>query len=96
MLKSTAPIDYLLLVVGSAYSLANIEEVLGIIILVIQLSWIVAKLVFKIIEAIKQKKIPHDIGDDVKDTIDAIEDIRDVLNPEDGDSENEYNDTEQK
>ena len=96
MLKSTAPIDYLLLAVGSVYSFANIEEVLGIIILAIQLTWIVSKLVFKIVEAIKNNKIPHDIGDDVKDTIDAIEDIRDALNPEEGDDENEYNDTEQK
>lgn len=46
-------VDTFLLTVGSLYSLANIEHILGIIILVIQLVWIVAKLVIKIVNAIK-------------------------------------------
>lgn len=43
-------IDTCLLTVGGIYSLANLEEVLGIVILVIQLSWIVTKLVLKILK----------------------------------------------
>ena len=73
-------IDTCLLTVGSAYSLANIEQVLGVIILFIQLLWIIAKLWLKIYRNIRSRKDIDTIPNDIENTIDEIVDIKDALN----------------
>ena len=68
-------IDTVLLTIGSTYSLANIEHILGIIILVIQLAWIMCKLVVKIINTIKSKQPLETCDKDVGSVIDTIVDF---------------------
>lgn len=79
-MKSSEPVvDSVLLLVGGAYSLANIEHVLGIIILVIQISWILAKLINKFITVHKTKSDLSTLDGDVNNVIGTLTDIRDTL-----------------
>ena len=48
--------DGCLLTISTTYSLANIEQILGIIILIIQILWISSRLTIKIIEKHREKK----------------------------------------
>lgn len=80
-------IDTCLLTIGSAYSLANVEQILGIVILVIQLLWIIAKLWLKIYTKIKTKKDVETIPDDFKDAVDEISDITDYIQLRVGDDD---------
>ena len=75
-------IDGFLLTVGSAYSVANIKEVLGVVILVIQLLWLLAKLLIRIYTAIENKEPIDDVSEDVEDIVENITNIKDFINPE--------------
>lgn len=83
MTKATDVVDYGLLAVGSWWSLANIEHILGIIILVIQLVWLLTKLIVKIVRTVKNNKPLNVHDNDVKAVIDIIEDVQDNINSED-------------
>lgn len=70
-------IDVMLLTLGTTYSLANIREVLGITILVLQIIWLLAKVFLKVYDNIKNKKtnvIPHE---EIKDVDKFLNDIND-------------------
>lgn len=82
-------IDVCMLSVGGIYSLANIEHILGIIILVIQLVWIFSKLVAKIINTIKRKENLDTLDADVGSVIGSLSDIKDSLSKKGDDEENE-------
>lgn len=90
MHKADTIVDTVLLSIGSLYSLANIEHILGIIILVIQLVWIVTKLTVKIVNAIKSKEDLSTFDPDVENVIGSLEDIRDSLTTE-SEEENDDN-----
>ena len=72
-------IDTCLLTVGSIYSLANLEEVLGIIILVIQLSWIITKFVLKILKTKNQKTEVEYIDQEVDTFVDNLKEIKEIM-----------------
>lgn len=74
-------VDTCLLSVGSAYSLANIEQTLGIIILALQLGWLLTKLVLKIITIVKNKGNILEAEDEFEDVIEKLEDIATSKNP---------------
>ena len=48
MKDSARTVDFLLMATGFTYSLANIEQVLGIIILIIQIIWFLLKIFVKV------------------------------------------------
>lgn len=78
-------IDVCLLSIGSAYSLANIESILGIIILVIQLIWFTIKFVSKIVNAIKSgSSVVEVISENADEFIEIVDDVRDAINKEGG------------
>ena len=81
-------IDAIMITAGLSYSLDNIESVLGITILVIQLIWLLAKLIIKIYIAVKNKKIPNVSDSDIKNTIDVISDIKDRISEDEEDGQN--------
>lgn len=66
--------EYVLIGVGSLVSLSNIETILGIIILIVQASWLGVKLGVKIYQYIKRGKELSDLDPDVDTFIDFIED----------------------
>ena len=68
--------DTILLTVGSTYSLANIETILGIVILVINLAWIVTKLVYKIVKSIKKGEDLEIHDNEVSSVTKTIEDFK--------------------
>lgn len=78
-------IDCFMLSVGLTYSLDNIESVLGITILVLQLIWLLSKLIIKIVIAVKNKKIPYISESEIENTINTISDIKDKLDRENND-----------
>ena len=80
MSNTNEVVDGFLLAVGSAYSLSNLEQTLGVVILIIQLIWLTFKLAYKIYISIKNKKFPVDIKDDVLDIADVVVDIVDRKN----------------
>ena len=86
MSKTTLAIDSCLLALGTTYSLANIRETIGVIILIVELAWIVTKLVIKIVDAIKNKKSIEDINEDVEDLVDKLEDVVDIIDEEDNEN----------
>ena len=81
-------IDGCLLTIGTATGLANIEHILGIVLLVIQLLWFIVKLLIKIVNSLKNKKRLDMRDIDVGSVINIIDDIKDELNSTEGDTEN--------
>lgn len=79
MFKITDLIDGALIATGFVYSLENIEHTLGILILVIQIIWLIAKLVYKFITIIKEKRDPSELDNDVDSTVGTLEDLKDKL-----------------
>lgn len=65
---------------GVAISLMDIQTILGIMLIVFQISIIVVKLVLTIIKKIKNK---DNISDIVPDVIQAKNDIEDIINSKD-------------
>ena len=76
MAKVSEVIDGLLLATGSGYALANIQNALGIAILVIQLAWITTKFVVKLVHKLKNKETDlADLDKDITNVIGSLEDI---------------------
>lgn len=84
-------VDYNLIAMGTGVSIANIESVLGIIMLSIQGLWLGIKLVIKIIDYIKNRKNLSELDDKVEDLVDFVGDIAKPKHEEvkDGDKTNE-------
>jgi len=70
---------------GVAISLMDIQTILGIMLIVFQISIIVVKLVLTIIKKMKNKE---NISDIVPDVIQAKNDIEDIINSKDDEDEN--------
>lgn len=62
--------------VGTAYSLENIETILGIIILCIQIIWLVSKLFYKLYLLRKNKATIEDVGNEVNNTVKQLQNIK--------------------
>lgn len=60
MKPNSQNIDFLLMATGFTYSIANIEQVLGIIILIIQIIWFSLKLYIKFKEISKYTEDKND------------------------------------
>lgn len=72
-------VDSILLTLGTAFSLSNIESVLGIIILVIQVIWIGFKLIYSVKDKLKSNKPIDDLDIDVNEIINKASDIKDII-----------------
>lgn len=72
-------VDSILLAIGTAFSLSNIESLLGIIILVIQVIWIVFKLIYSVKDKLKSNKPIDDLDIDVNEIINKANDIKDII-----------------
>ena len=70
-------IDNILMALGATWSLANIQTLLGIIVLVFQIVWLMFKLVIKIINKIKTKGNLDDLDKEVDKITDKINSIGD-------------------
>ena len=77
-------VDYSLIAVGSVISFANIETILGITLLIIQISWLLTKLIYKIVITIKEKGNLDDLDKEVTDITEVIETI---IEEKDGDED---------
>lgn len=70
-------IDIGLLSIGTTYSIANIEQVLGVIILFVQLIWLLTKIIIKVYNNIKNKKT-NIITKEECDSVDVV--IDNIIN----------------
>ena len=76
MSKINDIIDYGLIAAGTIYSIDNIEQILGLIVLLVQLIWLLIKLGFKVYNAIKNQKTDLTEGDDyISDFKGEVEDF---------------------
>ena len=85
-MKSYNIIEDVLIAVGIGVSLVDIQQILSIIILCFNVIWIMVKVVLKIVEHYKAKNY-NAIADDVKQSIDELEDLKnkvDSKNKDDG------------
>lgn len=87
-------VDVCLLAVGTATGLANIEHILGIFILIIQLAWLITKLVVKIVNTIKHNENLDTLDNDVGSVIGKLDVFKDTQNSDEVTIENEHNDNE--
>lgn len=94
--KTEKVVDACLLTIGTTTGLANIEHILGIIILVIQLAWLLFKLIVKIINKIKHNESLDTLDDDVGSVVGHLDILKDTLKSDEEIIENERYDTEQK
>lgn len=76
-------VDYSLIAVGSVISFANIETILGIVLLIIQISWLLTKLIYKIVITINKKGNLDELDKEVTDITEVIETI--IEENQDGD-----------
>ena len=72
-------VDTTLLSIGSLYSLVNLEQILGIIILVIQIVWVSYKLCAKIYSKIAHKKEVQITNDEVHELLEVTSEVRDEI-----------------
>lgn len=77
--KTQNIIDVVLLTIGSTWSLANIEQALGIIILSIQLLWILIKCIVKIVEKIKEHQPLDELDEEIGDIVSGLDNIKDFI-----------------
>ena len=70
-------IDNILIALGATWSLANIQTLLGIIVLVFQILWLTFKLIVKIIDKIKTKGNLDELDKEVDKIADKINSIGD-------------------
>lgn len=91
MNKTVDCIDYTLIVLGTSISIANLQELLGVILLFIQIIWLLIKLIVKIVTTIKNKGNLNDLDDDVSELTNTIGNVITKINNKDskGDKENE-------
>lgn len=75
MKSPTNIVEDVLIGFGITVSLIDIQQVLSIILLVLNVGWLLVKLVLKIVEHVKKKQYDQ-IDDDIKETIDGIEEIK--------------------
>ena len=71
-------IEDVLIASGITISLVDIQQVLSIILLVFNVCWILVKCSLKIYEHIKNKQ-HTEIANDIKETIDEMEDLKDKI-----------------
>ena len=87
--KVSNAVDYTLIALGTSLSLANIQTILGIIMLCIQLAWLAVKLIVKIVDTIKKRGNLGQLDGDVKELVDRIGELQEQLhekeNTEDAD-----------
>lgn len=74
-MKDTNVFDYALIAVGTWYSVANIEQILGIVLFIIQIGWILIKLGYSIYTVIKENGDLNEVEDEVNDVKEFIENI---------------------
>ena len=70
-------VDCVLIAFGVTISIETIESILGVIILVIQIVWIITKLIINIYEKIKAKQYDQ-IEQDVNDAIENLNHLHDT------------------
>lgn len=81
MSKTEKTIDGFLLAIGSGYSLANIKEILGIIILFIQLVWIISKIASKIINKSNKTVGSTDLKEDITMLGTVVDKVIELVKP---------------
>ena len=71
-------VDNALIAIGLAFAISDIESILGIIILIVQLVWILAKAIVRIYHAVKEKN-GKEVTDSIKDLSDDLTDLKNNL-----------------
>ena len=71
-------VDNVLIAIGLAFAISDIESILGIIILIVQLVWILAKAIVRIYHAIKEKN-GKEVTDSFKDLSEDLTDLKKTL-----------------
>lgn len=77
--KYETMLDASFITIGMTYSLANIETILGVIILAIQLVWILFKCATKIFQFIKKKITFKELSENIDETVEHLESIREEV-----------------
>lgn len=76
--KITNVIDDVLIATGITISLADIHQILSIIILILNVAWILTKLGIKIYQKVKQKKY-GEIAEDIQTAKDELTEVDNSL-----------------
>lgn len=69
-------IDSVLLTLGTAFSLSNIESLLGIVILIVQIMWLSFKLIYSLKNNVKHDKPIEELDDEFNDVIKKITELK--------------------
>ena len=84
-------VDNVLITIGLAFAISDIESILGIIILIVQIIWILAKAVIRIYHAVKEKN-EKEAMNSIKDLSEDLTDLKNNLpnqtnQPKEGDDD---------
>ena len=71
-------VDNVLIAIGLAFAISDIESILGIIILIVQLVWILSKAIVRIYHAVKEKN-GKEVTDSIKDLSEDLTDLKKTL-----------------
>ena len=67
------------IVAGVSYGIAEIQTILGIILLALNIGLILYKMIYKIVTHVKNKEFDK-IDDDIQDAIDSVKEQKDNMN----------------
>ena len=71
--KYDTAVDGVFIALGTAWSLANIQTILGIIVLVLQIVWLLTKIIVKVEKKVKAGEDISVLDDEVDDVISIID-----------------------
>lgn len=77
-MKIETMIDTFLTTIGLTYGLAQIHEILGIVILVLNICWMIGRLAYNVYIKVKNKDFKG-IEEDVNKTLDDLTSIKDSI-----------------
>lgn len=84
MCKVENLVDTSLIAIGTTYSVANIEHLLGIVLLIIQIVWILTRLTISVVRKVKSKQPLDSIKQDFDS---AVEDLKLLSNKQKGEDD---------
>lgn len=78
-MKNANTVDYIVMSAGTIFGIANIEHILGIVLLVIQIAWFMTKLIYSSYKSIKENEDLSHLDDEVDEFTDTINSIKDKI-----------------
>lgn len=95
MKNASQIMDTTLMATGTIFGLANIEHILGVVLLIIQIAWFMTKLILASYKSIKEGESLDEHDDEVDEFIDTLNGIKNDIADKRAENEEQLKNEEQ-